>query len=190
MISRVGSSLQMEEKNRSMKDWKDKLGDFFRGKGMPPEDTITPEQAQSAWNHFVTRSVLPVFQEIKSIFERYDGTTVDIQQAPAGERWVRLTWMVAPDKSTLAHLPPSVVSAHPPRTSTVLIYTIMGDEPSTQTTAWCETRIPNKAGDLTPSSRAFREALGDYRRKDVTKDTIRSNFLANYQRHVLAQRKF
>jgi hypothetical protein len=160
-----------------MKDWKDKLDGFFRAKGVPPEDTTTQEQAQSAWDHFVTHQVLPTFQEIKSIFERNDGTTVDIQQAPAGERWVRLIWMVAPSPSMLAALPPSMRTAEPPRT--VLTYTIMSDESSTQTKAWCEIRIPNKAGD-----RVFREAVGDYCRKNVTNDTIRKNFLANYQRHL------
>jgi hypothetical protein len=166
-----------------MKDWKDTLSGFFRAKGVPPEDRDPQEQAQSAWDHFVTHQVLPAFQAIKSIYEQYDGTTVDIQQAPAGERWVRLTWMVAPSASTLALLPPGMRTAPPPQT--VLTYTIIGDEPSAQTKAWCETRIPNKAGDLTPSSRVFREALGDYRRKDLTKDTIISNFVANYQRYVL-----
>lgn len=160
-----------------MKDWKDKLGGFFRAKGVPPEDTATQERAQSAWDHFVTHQVLPTFQEIKSIFERNDGTTVDIQQAPAGERWVRLTWMVAPSPSMLAMLPPSVRTVEPPRR--VLTYTISGDEQSTKTKAWCEIRIPNKAGD-----RVFREAVGDYRGTDVTKDTIRKHFLAKYQRHL------
>ena len=166
-----------------MKDWKDKLGGFFRAKGQRPEDTAMQKQVQSTWNHFVTHQVLPAFQEIKSIYERHDGTTVDIQQAPAGEQWVRLTWMVAPSASMLAVLEPRARTAPPPRT--VLTYTIIGDKQFVQTKAWCETRIPNKADGLTDSSRVFREALGDYRRKDLTKDTIQSNFLANYQRHVL-----
>jgi hypothetical protein len=68
---------------------------------------------------------------------------------------------------------------------TVLIYTITSDERSAQTNAWCETRIPDKVGGLTPSSRVFREALGNYRHEDITKDTIMNSFLASYQRHVL-----
>ncbi len=167
-----------------MKDWKDKLRGFLRAKGQQPEDTAKQKQTQSAWDHFVTHQVLPAFQEIKSIYERYDGTTVDIQQAPVGERRVRLTWMVAPSASLLAVIEPHARTAPPPRT--VLTYTIISDEQSVQTKVWCETHIPNKADHLTNSSRVFREALGDYRHKDLTKDTILSNFLANYQRHVLS----
>jgi hypothetical protein len=141
------------------------------------------EQTNSAWDDFVAQQVLPAFQEIKSIDEQIDGTTFDIQQAPSGERWVRLTWMVAPSASVLALLPPSMRTAEPAKT--VLIYTITGDERSAQTNAWCETRIPDEAGGLTPSSRVFREALGDYRHEDITKDTIMDSFLASYQRHVL-----
>ncbi len=141
------------------------------------------EQTHGAWDHFVAQRVLPAFQEIKSIHEQYDGTNLDIQQAPSGERWVRLTWMVAPSPSMLALLPPSMRTAEPP--TTVLIYTITGDERSAQTKAWCETRIPDKAGGPASSSRVFREALGDYRQEDITKDTIINSFLASYQRHVL-----
>jgi hypothetical protein len=141
------------------------------------------EQIHSAWDDFVAQQVLPAFQEIKSTNERVDGTTFDIQQAPSGERWVRLTWMVAPSASVLALLPPSMRTAEPPKT--VLIYTIAGDERSAQANAWCETRIPDKAGDPTPGSRVFREALGDYRHEDITKDMIMDSFLASYQRHVL-----
>jgi hypothetical protein len=141
------------------------------------------EQTRSAWNHFVAQQVLPAFQEIKSMNEKVDGTTFGIQQAPSSERWVRLTWMVAPSASVLALLPPSMRTAEPPKT--VLIYTIIGDECSSETNAWCETRIPDEAAGLAPSSRVFREALGDYRHDDITKDTITNSFLANYQRHVL-----
>jgi hypothetical protein len=141
------------------------------------------ERTHSAWDHFVARQVLPAFQEIKSINEQVDGTTFDIQQAPPGERWVRLTWMAAPSASVLALLPPSMRTAEPPKT--VLIYTITGDEHSAPANAWCETRVPGEADGLTPSSRVFREALGDYRQEDITKDTIMNSFLANYQWHVL-----
>jgi hypothetical protein len=141
------------------------------------------EQAHDAWDRFVAQQVLPAFQEIQFMNEQLDGTTFDIQQAPSGERWVRLTWMVAPSASLLALLPPSMRTAGPAKT--VLIYTISGDEGSAQTNAWCETRVPDEAGGLNPSSRVFREALGDYRRDDITKDTIMNRFLASYQRHVL-----
>ena len=140
------------------------------------------EQTHSAWDHFVAQQVLPAFQEIKSVNGQVDGTTFDIQQAPSGERWVRLTWMVAPSASLLAMFPPSMRTAEP---KTVLICTIVCDEHSAQTNAWCETRIPDKDGGLTPSSRVFREALGDYRHEAITKDTIMKSFVASYQRHVL-----
>jgi tetratricopeptide (TPR) repeat protein len=149
------------------------------------EDTATPEQAQIAWEQFVTDQVLPAFHDIKAIFERHDGTTADVQQSRAGERWVRLTWMVAPSPSMLASLPPSARPASPPPPRTVLIFTIKGDVPLAMTTAWCETRIPTQSGDLADRSHVFLERLGDYRRKEVTKDTIQEKFLENYQRHIL-----
>jgi DNA-binding transcriptional MerR regulator len=78
---------------------------------------------------------------------------------------------------------PGAGTSEPPET--VLIYTSTGDERSAQTNAWCETRIPDKVGGPTSGSRVFREALGDYRQEDITKDTIINSFLASYQRHVL-----
>jgi hypothetical protein len=91
--------------------------------------------------------------------------------------------MVAPSASLLALLPPSMRTAEPP--TTVLIYTITGDEDPAQTNAWCETWIPDKAGGPASGGRVFREALGDYRHEDITKDTIINRLVASYQRHVL-----
>ena len=92
--------------------------------------------------------------------------------------------MVAPSASVLALLPPNMRTAEPPRT--VLIYAVTaGDEHSAQTIAWCETHVPDKAGGPSSGDRVFREALGDYRDKDITKDTIINSFMASYQRHVL-----
>jgi hypothetical protein len=138
-------------------------------------------QTQRAWDLFVAQTVLPAFQEIKSANAQVDGTTYDIQQAPPGERWVRLTWMVAPSASVVALLPPSMRTIEPPRT--VLSYTVAGDDASTR--AWCETRIPDEAGRLNPSSPVFREELGDYHHRSITKDRIMDSLTANWQRHVV-----
>jgi hypothetical protein len=172
----------------NVKDWTRKLGALFRPKAQPQSEDATPlAQAQSAWEHFAMRQILPAFQEIKSTFERNDGTAVTIQQATMGEHWVRLTWSVAPSPSLIASLPPSVRRPGSPRI--VLTYGITADVPSGDTRAWSETRIPNPTGSAPESMRIFREELGDYRRKDLTKDAIRANFLANYQRHVLGARR-
>jgi len=167
-----------------MKGWKDKLGDFFGAKEQLQENTVTQEQAQNAWDHFVTHQVLPAFQELKSLGEQFDGTTYDIQQAPAGERWVRLTWIVAPSSDVLAFGLSHRQTIDLPDVHIVLTYTMLSDKQSAQTTAWCETRIPNKAGDLTESNQVFLEVLGDYRSKNLTKKIIQRSINENHQRYV------
>ena len=129
------------------------------------------EPAQSAWGHFVAHQVLPAFHEIKSGHERLDGTSIDIRQASEPERWVSLTWKVAPSASVLAMLPPSMRTTEPPRT--VLTY-VIGDGSDH---AWSETRVPGKA--------VARETLGDYRRAGLTTETIINDFVTGYQRNVL-----
>lgn len=165
-----------------MNNWKDTLG----GSEQQPEDTVTPEQAQSAWEHFVTHVVLPTFEEFHSTPARIPylaGTTYDIQQAPAGERWVRLTWTVRPSPHLVAQMAKFMRDpGPPPPPQTVLTFTIMDDEHPTKTTAWCEARIPADAGDQTSRERVFREVLGDYRGNSVTKDAILQMFVEMDQR--------
>jgi tetratricopeptide (TPR) repeat protein len=168
-----------------MKGWKDKLSGFFRAKGLQPEETITPEQAQIAWDRFVTHQVLPAFQDIKSSTPAYaEGTTYDIQQAPVGERWVRLTWIVAPSSDVLAATL-SRQTIELPEAHIVLTYTILSDGQSAQTTAWCEIRVPNKRGDLAEGYHVVLEVVGDYRSKGLTQETILGHFLESWRRYAL-----
>jgi hypothetical protein len=144
---------------------------------------MTP--VEHAWERLVTSQILPAFQAIKTQYERFDGTTVEIQRAAPGETaetvddWVRLTWLVAPSASVLAALPPHLRSPVTPRT--VLTYTITRAGQPGDTRVWAETAIPDSG---TP--RVFREEVGDYSRGDITKDRILQHFLSSYQRHVLS----
>jgi tetratricopeptide (TPR) repeat protein len=168
-----------------MKGWKDKLSGFFRAKGQQPEETITPEQAQIAWDRFVTDQVLPAFQDMKPSIPAYaEGTTYDIQQAPAGERWVRLTWIVAPSSDVLAATL-SRRTIELPQAHIVLTYTILSNRQSAQTTAWCEIRIPNKRDDPAGGYHVVLEVLGDYRSQGLTSKTILGHFVESYRRYVL-----
>jgi hypothetical protein len=172
-----------------VKDWRRALGGLFGAKARrESDDAVTQARAQSAWKEFVTRAVIPAFEQLKSTPGEYcDGTSMVIEQGATGEHWLRLTSSVAPSPSLIASLPPGVQAQARARASAriVLTYTITADAPSEDTQAWSETRVPNPTSDASERMRLFREELGDYRRKDLTKDAIRANFLSNYQRHVL-----
>src|SRR5262245_46601059 len=131
------------------------------------------------WEHFVTDVVIPAFKEIKAELESQDGTSGTIEPAINGEHWVRLTWAVAPSPSLIARFPPSAKGPVSP--TIVLAYTVGSDVPSGGRGAWSETRVPRR--DAPDGMNVFREELGDYR--NLTKDAIKSSFLANYRQHVL-----
>lgn len=166
--------------------WKDRVRALF-GQDRQRQSTAVATRlpdAQSAWEQLVGSQIIPALEEIKSTFEAQDGTSVAIEQAATGENWVRLTWSVAPSPSLMASLPPSM--RKPVSARGVLTYTVASDVPSGDRRTWSDTRVPSARLDAPESMLLFREELGDY--GSLTKDVIKTNLLACYQRHVLGAR--
>jgi hypothetical protein len=166
--------MMMRDEGTNVKDWKRALGAFFRPEAPRQSSNATPlAEAQNAWEDFVTRAVIPTFQELKSIpLPGYvDGISMVIEQATTGEHWVRLTESVVPSPRMIASLPPSVRNSMPPASpSIILTYTVTADVSSGDTRAWSETHAP----DAPESKRFVREELGDYR--SLTRDAIKANY--------------